>query len=88
MEVWTECSLTRRLLVTAVEHAETVTVWEAHRCPRCSRKWAIEAPDGGSGKPIHFMCPPCRDEIRCPRKADHPADCHCNFSPKEEHEAR
>jgi hypothetical protein len=69
----------------ASEYAKEVQVWEAHRCPRCYRKWAIDAPEGGSGKPILHMCPPCVDEIRCPYKGEHPSDCHCNFPPKDEH---
>jgi hypothetical protein len=71
---------------TAQEHAKEVTVWEAHRCPRCQRKWAIEAEDGGSGKPILHICPPCDDAIRCSHKSEHPANCHCNFvAPQDEH---
>jgi hypothetical protein len=57
-------------------------VWEAHRCPRCRRKWAVEAAEGRIGNPILHMCPLCQDEIRCAHKAEHPSDCYCNFTPR------
>ena len=69
---------------SAQMHAKTVEVWEAHRCPRCRCKWAIEAPNGGSGKTLYLMCAPCNDDIRCWNKKEHADNCHCNFGKKHE----
>lgn len=64
---------------SARAHAKDVEVWEAHRCPRCGVKWAIEASNGGSGRSILLMCDACKDDIRCWNKREHPLTCHCNF---------
>lgn len=68
------------------KQTDKAEVWEAHRCPRCDRKWAAEV-DAGRGNPILYMCPSCVDEIRCHDKANHPDDCFCNFTPPEKERA-